>query len=198
MSEAPKSEPPRKAPEAKRHGWMEWTQIASNVAVILSALVVVPMYLVQRRDTNQLERQKLAAEMFQRKYDERVMTAYTKVSDVFDTRNRDFDIFAGGQESAKKAVAERIVAEAGLGEIKIVVDYYNDLLVCMDAKLCDENLATSLIGQDIKNFYCKARSAGLPQLRERYAYKAYGERLERFKPQCDAAREPAATQSAQP
>jgi hypothetical protein len=169
----------------RRHGWVEWTQLISNIAVILSALVVVPLYLVERDDTNRLERQQLAAEMFQRKYDDRVMSAYIKVSDAFDSRNALFAIFNGAQEDAKRQLSADIIETAGLENIKIVIDYYNDLLVCVEEGLCDKELASSLIDQDIRNFYCKARYVGLPQLRERYSYPTYGERLASFAGNCD-------------
>jgi hypothetical protein len=171
-----------------RSRFAEWTQTAANLAVIASALVVVPLYMVQRRDGDELERQQLAAQMFQRKYEDRVMSAYIRVGDAFDKNNALFPIFSGAQEEGKAELAQRIIADAGIENIKIVIDYYNDLIVCIDQRVCDRALATSLIGQDVRNFYCKARFVGLPQLRDRYAYPGYGERLARFAGACDDVR----------
>ncbi len=184
--------------DQKTRDLAEWIHIAANIAVILSALVVVVLYILQRRDSDVLQRQQLAAQMFQHKYDDRVMDAYLKVSAAFDTYNDDFRIFSGVQEEGKARLAEKIIADAGEQNFRIVIDYYNDLLVCIDYGLCDRSLATSLTGQDIRYFYCKARYAGLPQLRKKYAYPAYGDRLAKFAGVCEAAQSPSTNQSVQP
>ena len=175
-------------PPAKwsRSRWMELTQIVSNIAVIVSAAIVLPMYLLQREDSNRLERQQLAAELFMRKYDDRILEAYTRVGEAYDGSNAAFEIFYGNQEEGKRQLAASIVEKAGLSNIKLVVDYFDDILVCVEENVCDPGLARSLIGQDITNFYCKARFAGLPELREQFAYPQYGMRLEKFAAPCPA------------
>lgn len=180
-------DPPGRRAASAPGGFAALVAVVANCAVILSALVVVPMYLIGRRDSDRLERQQLAAQMFQRKYDDRVMAAYVRVSDAFDSSNALFPIFAGAQDEAKAALSEKVMAAAGLENVKIVVDYYNDLLVCIEQKVCDRQLAASLIGQDIHDFYCKARYVGLPELRERYAFPGYGARLAGFAGPCDGA-----------
>lgn len=167
-----------------RSRWMELTQIVSNVAVIISVVIVLPLYLLQREDTNRLERQQLAAELFMRKYDDRVLEAYSRVADAYDGSNAAFEIFYGNQAEGKRQLAASIVEKAGLNNIKLVVDYFDDILVCVEENVCDPALARSLIGQDITNFYCKARFAGLPELRDRFAYPDYGKRLQNFAGSC--------------
>ncbi|HQV04285.1 MULTISPECIES: hypothetical protein [unclassified Novosphingobium] len=167
--------------------WVELTQIASNVAVILSALIVLPLYLFQREDTIRLERQQIAAELFMRKYDDKLFESYVRVAEAFDASNEAFEIFYGNQEVGKRQLAQSIVSKAGLQNIKLVTDYFDDILVCVEEQVCDADMAQSLIGQDIRNFYCKARFAGIPELRQEYAYPDYGIRLEKFAGDCAKA-----------
>lgn len=169
---------------APRSRWVEITQIVSNIAVIVSAAIVLPLYLLEREDTNRLERQQLTAELFMRKYDDRVIEAYSRVGDAYDGSNEAFEIFYGSQEEGKRQLANSIIAKAELANIKLMVDYFDDILVCVDEGVCDQSLARSLVGQDINNFYCKARYAGLPELRVKFAYPQYGERLESFAEEC--------------
>lgn len=169
---------------AGRNRWVEITQIVSNIAVIASAIIVLPLYLLEREDTNRLERQQLTAELFMRKYDDRLLKAYTQVGEAFDGSNETFEIFYGNQIEGKRQLASSIIDKAGLANIKLVVDYFDDILVCVEENACDAALARSLIGQDITNFQCKARFVGFPELREKYAYPQYGASLEKFAGRC--------------
>lgn len=185
---APEGETPEPTPEGekpKARSFADLIHIAANVAVVLSALIVVPMYLIERRDADELEHKQLAAEMFQRKYDERVMTAFITVTKGFNENNNLFRIFAGNQDAAKPLAAAAILKAAPIDEIKIVVDYYNDLAICVEQGLCDRKMAVSLAGQDLHNFYCKARYVGLPELRKSYDYAEYGARLAKLAGDCD-------------
>ena len=164
--------------------WSNAVQTAANLAVIVGAIVAIPLYFIERSDAKHLERQQIAADMFLHKYDDRVISAYAKVSNAYDSRNALFPVFSGQQTEAKKALAIDILEEAGLENVRIIADYYDDILICTDQGVCDKEMADSLIGNDISNFYCKARYVGLPELRERYSYAQYGVRLERYASAC--------------
>lgn len=168
----------------KRKDLVEYSQIGSNIAVVLTLLAALWIFWAEREATREIERQQLAAEMFMRKYDDRVHDAYTRVSQAFDNTNEVFPVFFGNQPDAKANLSRAILAKVPPAEIKVLVDYYDDLLICIDSGLCDRDVATKLIGRDLTYFYCKARFVGLPELKAAYASPDYGERLHAFVGKC--------------
>lgn len=172
--------------KTQRKNAIEWSQIASNLAVVASVIVALFAYVWQRQDAADLQRRQLAAEMVQRKYDDALSVAYQAVSEAYDSRNDLLEIANGGDPKDIKKLSDDLIGEAKLPNIRIVADYYEDLLVCADEGLCDRATIERLAGRDMRNFACKARLVGLTELRERYSYAAYGKRLEQYAGDCRA------------
>ena len=169
---------------------IEWSQIASNLAVVASVIVAIFAYVWQRQDAAELQRQQLAAEMVQRKYDGALFAAYQQVSEAYDSRNDLLEIASGVDPKDKQRLSDDLIGAANLANLRIVVDYYEDLLACADSdsdagvSLCDKSTVERLAGRDMRNFACKARLIGFPELRERYSYQGYGRRLEAYAGDC--------------
>jgi hypothetical protein len=165
-----------------------WTQIVSNVAVVVGVAIVLPMYLLQREDADSLQRRELAVQMYLHKYSETVSPAYRQVGNAFDRGNQLFQIVQGsGDPDARKAAAAQIVEQAGQENIGIMVSYFEDVINCAERGQCDRKLALELLQPDLTPFYCKVRLAGLPELREAFHYPDYGAALARHAGNCRAA-----------
>lgn len=169
----------------------EWTQVASNIAVIISVLIVVPIYLFQRSDQNALHRRELTEQLFLRKYEDTIAPAYWKVSRAFDSGNKLFKVIQGSQDTeARKAAVAYIRDQAGLENIGIMVSYFEELVSCANKNQCDAELARELLEPDLTPFYCKAQLVGLPELRKEYNYPGYAADLAKYAGPCPSSAKP--------
>jgi hypothetical protein len=156
------------------------SQTISNFAVIVGTIIIVPMYFAQRNDNEAINRQQYTMTLFQTKYNSEVSKAYLNVSYVYDANDIAFPVFKSEDVKSKNFLAKQIIKQAGLGQIKIVIDYYSDILLCMQEGFCDPELVKKLILPDAQNFYCKAKYVGLPELRAIYDEEDYGALFTKF------------------
>jgi hypothetical protein len=143
-----------------------WFGIIANAAVVFSVLFALHTYSDQKSEAQKQRMREASLQFVAMRNSE--FEATSRIVIAAQLKDGRIAIAMGGDEEAKKADSERIIAEVGRDRIDSLAMFYASIQSCIDAKICDKDTIDPIFKGEITLFYC---------INEKYTLRALADRF---------------------
>jgi hypothetical protein len=143
-----------------------WIGHGADLAVIMSALLMVILYNWQRQDAVEQMRRTTTVGIMQLRYSDRILSAEAGLNE-FVTKNFAFYEKTELATPSQSPPSFELPANAR-SDFVLMIDFYTDILACLDSELCERALVGQWFEEDMCQFTKLGEIIGFPQIREQF------------------------------
>lgn len=151
-----------------RNRSFRWTEIAANIAVIISVILMFALYWAQRSDAAEFMRRGTTVNLIALRYTDRILTAEKNVNDYII---KNYDLYRKTNFASEDAPAPVVVLSDKIrADFVLMTDFYSDIILCGEGEnpQCEGALIDQWFKDDICQFSNLGEIIGFPQISEAY------------------------------
>jgi hypothetical protein len=156
--------------------------LGANIAVIVSAFLMLviyaaqkldtqKMYLAQRADTEEIMRRGTTVELIGLRYQDRILNAERNINEYIVKNYHIYDAIACPSPNKRGLT---VVLDAGIrSDFVLMTDFYTDIVACRESEQCQASLIDQWFKDDICQFTSQGEIVGFSQLSDQYGPKLF-------------------------
>lgn len=153
--------------------------VIADLCVVAGIVIGLWTYLDQKRDADALRKREAALQFAALRHEAVNAEAAQALIEALSKDGR-YMLALGNQKDAKKADAQKIVEEVGVGRIDGLAKFYISVASCVETKVCDEAIVRNVFEDDIRFFYCSTRENIFPIVYDRFNDSGIYEKLTEY------------------
>lgn len=146
-----------------------WIGRGADLAVIVSAVLMMVIYYWQRQDAKEHMRRDTTVDLIALRYSDRIVSAEQGLNDYMI---KNYNLYTKTELAPPSGVVPDVKLPAKTrDEFALMIDFYSDLLACGDSQQCEPALINQWFAEDICQFAKMGEIIGFPQMRDQFGSK---------------------------
>jgi hypothetical protein len=149
---------------------LRWVGHGADIAVIISVVLMFMIYRYQQADAMAFAKRNTTVNMISLRYQDRILSAEKAINDYIIKNEK---LYARVELATPDDPAPEVVLDGQVrADFVLMIDFYRDILACVDKGVCDQELVDIWFKDDICQFTKTGKIIGFPQIA-----KIYGDSL---------------------
>jgi hypothetical protein len=145
---------------------LRWVGHGADIAVIISVVLMFVIYRNQQADAMAFAKRNTTVNMMSLRYQDRILSAEKGINDYI-IKNQ--NLYARVELATTDDPAPEVVLDGQVrADFVLMIDFYSDILSCVESEQCDKQLVDRWFRSDICQFSKNGKIIGFPQIVKLY------------------------------